>query len=640
MDNDGNALTVGDQYFNTSANELRVYNGSTWQAASTVGGTVTSLSVTGATTLGQNPTLSAGTANGVAYLNGSKVLTTGSALTFDGSALNVSGGIVTAGSASFSGNITPASGSSIELTYLSSTGFITSYNRTSSAWTDLNIRSLNTIFNVGGSEGMRLTSTGLGIGTSSPVYKLTTNVTGGSATALFKTDQATADIYLQASGTSQTYSVGIGASGNALRFMSGTLGTTALLDSSGNLGIGTSSPSVKLDVYGSGAYLGQFIRSTSGVSGGGISVGNQSRVFTMFTDSAGWSLYDNTAGAQRMLMSADGNLGLGVTPSAWVSNWRALDVGAGASIYSNGANNAALAANAYNIDGGGGWRYKGTGNANLFQTSGGQFLWYNAPSGTAGNAISFTQAMTLDASGNLGVGTTSPNNYAGYGNITLNGSSGGIFDMSVGNTRTGSLYATSSLVVLSARTAIPLVFETNALERARIDSSGNLLVGTTTLTSIGSGYNSFNVAGTNGAGAVFKNTAGSQISYVWCDALNRLYCVQNTGGVYLTSGATSWTANSDERQKDIIESITDAANKVATLRAVIGKYKTDDEGVRRAFLIAQDVQAVLPEAVDASDPEKLGVQYTDTIPLLVAAIQEQQAIINQLKADVAALKGA
>ena len=47
LDNDGNALTTGDQYFNTTANELRVYNGSTWQAASTVGGTVTSLNVTG-----------------------------------------------------------------------------------------------------------------------------------------------------------------------------------------------------------------------------------------------------------------------------------------------------------------------------------------------------------------------------------------------------------------------------------------------------------------------------------------------------------------------------------------------------------------------------------------------------------------
>jgi len=120
----------------------------------------------------------------------------------------------------------------------------------------------------------------------------------------------------------------------------------------------------------------------------------------------------------------------------------------------------------------------------------------------------------------------------------------------------------------------------------------------------------------------------------------RIYIVSSTNGVYLAVNGTSWASASDERMKDIIEPITDAANKVSTLRAVIGKYKTDEEGTRRSFLIAQDIQAVLPEAVDATDSEKLGVQYTDVIPLLVAAIKEQQALITQLQADVAALKGA
>ena len=115
---------------------------------------------------------------------------------------------------------------------------------------------------------------------------------------------------------------------------------------------------------------------------------------------------------------------------------------------------------------------------------------------------------------------------------------------------------------------------------------------------------------------------------------------QNGTGLYVVNGGTSWTANSDERVKDIIEPITNAAQKVSTLRAVIGKYKNDEDGVRRSFLIAQDVQAVLPEAVNVKDDEigTLGVQYTDVIPLLVAAIKEQQAIITQLQADVAALQ--
>ena len=115
---------------------------------------------------------------------------------------------------------------------------------------------------------------------------------------------------------------------------------------------------------------------------------------------------------------------------------------------------------------------------------------------------------------------------------------------------------------------------------------------------------------------------------------SRIYAIALNNGVYLNTSGTSWTSNSDERLKDIIEPISDAANKVCTLRAVIGKYKTDDDGVRRSFLIAQDVQAVLPEAVTVDDDEQqtLGVQYTEVIPLLVAAIKEQQETITQLKA--------
>jgi hypothetical protein len=85
---------------------------------------------------------------------------------------------------------------------------------------------------------------------------------------------------------------------------------------------------------------------------------------------------------------------------------------------------------------------------------------------------------------------------------------------------------------------------------------------------------------------------------------------------------------------------TDAANKVSTLRAVIGKYKTDEEGTRRPFLIAQDVQAVLPEAVSEGrnskddETEYLQVAYTEVIPLLVAAIKELKAEVDGLKSQL------
>jgi hypothetical protein len=106
-------------------------------------------------------------------------------------------------------------------------------------------------------------------------------------------------------------------------------------------------------------------------------------------------------------------------------------------------------------------------------------------------------------------------------------------------------------------------------------------------------------------------------------------CANTSGGVYLSgASATSWSAVSDETRKVIIEPITDAANKVSTLRAVIGRLKTDEESVRRPYLIAQDVQAVLPEAVSENEDKEgtvLCLSYTEVIPLLVAAIKELNA---------------
>ena len=115
-----------------------------------------------------------------------------------------------------------------------------------------------------------------------------------------------------------------------------------------------------------------------------------------------------------------------------------------------------------------------------------------------------------------------------------------------------------------------------------------------------------------------------------------LTCKNTSAGVYLNGGsATSWTAVSDETRKVIIEPITGGLNKVATLRTVIGRLKTDEQNVRRPYLIAQDVQAVLPEAVSETEDKEgkvLGLSYTEVIPLLVNAIQELKAEFDAYKA--------
>ncbi len=111
-------------------------------------------------------------------------------------------------------------------------------------------------------------------------------------------------------------------------------------------------------------------------------------------------------GAPLVLQPDGGNLGLGVTPSAWAAP-AGIDIGAFAGFGQRNDNGWAVSAHNAYFATGATWRYKVTGLAAAYYGVGsGTHQWYTAPSGTAGNAISFTQAMTLDSSGNLLVGKT------------------------------------------------------------------------------------------------------------------------------------------------------------------------------------------------------------------------------------------
>ena len=137
------------------------------------------------------------------------------------------------------------------------------------------------------------------------------------------------------------------------------------------------------------------------------------------------------------------------------------------------------------------------------------------------------------------------------------------------------------------------------------------------------------IAGTNSGGASTSWNVG--VNAFRTDAS---YAIQNSGGtgLYLVTGNTAWTATSDERLKDIIEPITNAVDKVKNLRTVIGKFKNDESGKRRPFLMAQDFLNSLPEVVDVSDPEAFGLMYSETIVLAFAAIKELAERIEILEA--------
>jgi len=197
-------------------------------------------------------------------------------------------------------------------------------------------------FQLAGSEQMRLTSTGLGIGTSSITYRLEVNQDQNAATySRVRNNDA---------GSSAYAGVMVNASGNtwAMRMGSSAANSNAL----------------------------QFVLDAAGTP------------------------------STQMTLDSSGNLGLGVTPSAW-AGYKPLQAGTGASFGGYAGDVLSfVGSNCYNDNAN--WRYILSGNpAARYQQSAGVHQWYTAPSGTAGNVISFTQALTLTAAVNLLLNGTS-----------------------------------------------------------------------------------------------------------------------------------------------------------------------------------------------------------------------------------------
>jgi hypothetical protein len=643
--------------------------------------------------LGVNPsslTLSGGTANGVTYLNGSKVLTSGSALTFDGSALAVTGTLSAGNGISYFNNLdanimlrvgvgitsTLGTGEGLEFSFTAPTAKILSYNRATSAYKNIFIDALTQSFGISGSEGMRLTSTGLGIGTSSPAWKLDVQ----APAAVFKLESTT--------GTNAAYMFTTNTGGDFYFGRDNSTGAT--------FGTGTAYSAV---LYSAGAYPMAF-----------------------FTNST-----------ERMRLDSSGNLGLGVTPSAWNSSFNVMQVGGSAALYgraSTGYDQAGLYSNARFASGTNDWRYLvTTTGASGYLQSAGTHSWYNAPSGTAGDAISFTQAMTLDASGRLGIGLTSMGRelqiYSSAPSVQLQNASSGTT-----NTDGFQLQLSGSDAYISNWENGAQIFATNATERMRIDSSGTVLIGesssdlaaTSKAVVIGSAgfgvqyggsigtYLKINPGAANGTvdfkfdarsgnypaatfwtsneervridssgnfmvgitvnqGAKVSVAAAESVAYwgrttatgaavnvLWNSATsgdNQFALFYSDGGPSLRgsitlnrgAGLIAFNTTSDYRAKEVSGSVQNALSIVTQLKPYMGKMK--GATVERPMFIAHETQAIAPYAVtgdkDAVDqdgkPLFQQMDHSSLVPLLTAALQEALAKIESLTARVSALEG-
>ena len=294
----------------------------------------------------------------------------------------------------------------------------------------------------------------------------------------------------------------------------------------------------------------------------------------------------------------------------------------------------------------------------------------------AADTIAFSEggveAMRIDSAGNVEIGTTSAFgklnvvqssdtqiakfSATSYG-LTFNSDAGTGFRIEAADaTGVGSYQPLITNGSLQA-------FRTGNTERMRIDTSGNLLVGTTT-SAYGRLEVKINASGAGGA-ARFINDASSgytgelvqMISTQGAStAYNILSCYYSGGGAYafrvrgdgtLFAQNTTVQSASDSRFKENIVNATDGLNVVTALRPVRFDL-IEGNGItgktNQLGFIAQEVQSVFPDAVDvwgeSNDPENpyLSLGTTTLIPVLVKAIQEQQALIQSLTTRITALE--
>jgi len=354
----------------------------------------------------------------------------------------------------------------------------------------------------------------------------------------------------------------------------------------------------------------------------------------------------STAGTNALYIDASQKVGIGTTSPAEL-----LEV--------NKASASFTVMKATNTNGYGKFGVRDTGPAYIESASSQGIGFYVNGGGTT--------AAFMDSSGNVGIGTSSPSTYTAsklvsyaatgdvwnstdavaatagsgfhfYNNGTLRG------EINTGGSSFSAWGGANSFNILGFANA-PMTFATNSAERMRIDSSGNLLVGTTTA----NGKFSL-VQAANGAVLYVQNSLSSGFTgpMIFSNSVSaastnwyHLYGVSsgNTvlniaiyGNGNIVNANNSYGAISDVSLK---ENIVDATPKLSDLMQVkIRNYnlKSDEDKTKQIGVVAQELETVFPAMIETNKDGIKGVKYSVFVPMLIKAIQELKAEFDAYKA--------
>ncbi len=477
------------------------------------------------------------------------------------------------------------------------------------------------------------TNNRVGIGTSSPQRHLHINDSSAVTTKIQITNSATGS-----GSDGDGFQLGIGSTGQAnieqrenqpLTFS--TNNTERMrIDSSGRVGIGTSSNNYGKFTVQNTAGTGKVLLDSY------QSVPTTENVMAIHADASNGYIESYNNGYKNIIIArSGGNVGIANSSPTSKLTVGSSSIAAGTGLFQQ-------------IQTAGNNMYVGIGSNNsAYIQANGEFRI-----ATGG----YADKVTVDSSGNVGIGTNSPN-----ANLHTQASSTNIVSMQVQNTEgTGSrldMYAFgSSPAIQSAHRAAvyqwtgagidlwtrtgDLHFGTNNTERMRIDSSGNLLVGTTSPYSQGERL-AVSYPYLSGTGIVIDSGAGGGA------AMRFRTNSTLVGSIITTTSSTGYNTSSDYRLKTAVTYDWDATTRLKQLRPTRFEWIADgDDAVPVDGFLAHEVQDVVPEAItgthnevdDDGNPVYQGIDQSKLTPLLTKALIEAVEKIEQLETRIAALE--